>query len=76
MTHGPTALGDKRREDILQFITDFWTENGYAPTVREVAAGVGLRTPSAAYHHLVQLEQDGYLKWKTTIARSLRVVRR
>jgi len=68
--------GDRRRAAILEFITDYWTVNGYAPTVREVARGVGLATPSAAYHHLVLLERDGRLQWKTTIARSLRVVQR
>jgi len=69
-----TDQGERRRRDILLFIAEFWAANGYAPTVREVASGTGLRTPSAAYYHLVLLEQAGHLQWKTAIARSLRVV--
>lgn len=66
--------GEERRTRILEFIVGFWALKGFAPTVREVAAGVGLASPSSAFHHLVVLERAGLLLWEPSISRSLRVV--
>lgn len=65
--------GDQRRAEILEFVVDYWAENGIAPTIREVASGVGLHV-SSAHHHILALERVGLLVSTPGTMRSLRVV--
>lgn len=62
-----------RQELILQVISDYWTANGIAPTVRDVARQVGC-FPSTAAHHLDVLESAGRIERRPRIPRSMRVV--
>ena len=41
---------------------DFISVNGYAPTIREIAAGVGLGSPATVEEHLQTLEHKGVIK--------------
>jgi SOS-response transcriptional repressor LexA len=66
--------GEYRRERIVEFVSDFWTDNGYGPTIREVAQGVGLLAASSARYELVQLRDAGRLTWADGRPRTLRVV--
>lgn len=50
------------REYILQFIKDYFKEHGYAPTVREICAGVGLKSTSSVYNHLKRMIRDGMIE--------------
>jgi len=50
-----------KREKILQFISKFIRENGYAPTVREIGDAVGLKSPSSVQYQLSRLREDGLL---------------
>lgn len=50
-----------RAEMIRGFIVDFTADRGYAPSVREIMAGVGLSTPSAVQHHLIALRKAGLI---------------
>lgn len=47
---------------ILEFVNDFTRENGYAPSVREIGAAVGLRSTASVSYHLEQLKQKGMLQ--------------
>ena len=49
------------RENILDFIRAFRRENGYSPSVREVARHCGIKSPSVVQYHLDQLEQTGLI---------------
>ena len=46
---------------ILDFVNDFTRENGYAPSVREIGAAVGLRSTASVSYHLEQLKEKGLL---------------
>ena len=50
-----------REEQVLNFIREFSTENGYAPSIREICAGVGLRSTASVNYHLKNLQQKGLL---------------
>lgn len=50
-----------REEQVLNFIREFSTENGYAPSIREICAGVGLRSTASVNYHLKNLQQKGML---------------
>ncbi|MBR2937363.1 MAG: transcriptional repressor LexA [Oscillospiraceae bacterium] len=46
---------------ILEFVNQFVQENGFAPSVREIGAAVGLRSTASVSYHLQQLQAKGLL---------------
>jgi repressor LexA len=59
----PVAAGiTARQQDILMMIRGWIGQYGYPPTVREIAAAVGLGSPSSVAHHLKALERRGLLR--------------
>ncbi len=46
---------------ILDFVNEFVQENGFAPSVREIGAAVGLRSTASVSYHLQQLQEKGLL---------------
>ena len=53
-------LTPKQRQ-IYEFIQAFSAERGYPPSVREIGAAVGLKSPSTVHFHLKGLEEAGIL---------------
>ena len=51
-----------KSERILSFVNEFVQENGFAPSVREIGAAVGLRSTASVSYHLQQLQEKGYLQ--------------
>ena len=47
---------------ILDYVNQFVFENGYAPSVREIGAAVGLRSTASVSYHLQQLQAKGMLQ--------------
>lgn len=43
-------------------VRDFITNNGYSPTVREIASVMGVRSTSCVSAALARLERDGYIQ--------------
>ena len=50
-----------KAELIVEFVNQFVQENGYAPSVREIGAAVGLRSTASVSYHLQQLQEKGLL---------------
>jgi len=59
---------------ILNFIRSFLRDRGYAPTVRDIAKGCSISTPSVVQHHLNMLERQGYIYRDPEVFRSIRLV--
>lgn len=55
------SKSNPREEQILTFIREYSAENGYAPSIREICAGVGLRSTASVNYHLKNLQQKGML---------------
>ena len=55
------ARTSNKAELILEFVNQFVQENGYAPSVREIGAAVGLRSTASVSYQLQQLQQKGLL---------------
>lgn len=53
---------NKRQANTFEFIKLFLATNGYPPTIREIAEGVGLLSSSTVHGHLERLEKKGYIK--------------
>ena len=49
-------------EKILQFIIDYIQEHGYSPTIREIGAGVGLKSTSSVVYHLKCMLKCGMIE--------------
>lgn len=53
------ARTSNKKQEILQFLNHFIRENGYAPSVREIAQAVGLRSTATVHYHLNALRDEG-----------------
>ena len=51
-----------KREEILEFLRQFTQENGYAPSVREICAAVGLQSTATVHYHLNALRDAGLIE--------------
>jgi repressor LexA len=64
------------RQRILSFIGKFLNDRGYAPTVRDIARGCNISTPSVVQYHLNTLEREGYIRRDPEVFRSIQLVGR
>ena len=55
------ARTSDKGQKILEFLEEFVRENGYAPSVREIAAAVGLNSTASVSYQLHRLEEQGLL---------------
>lgn len=51
----------RKQQQIYDYILAFTSENGYPPSVREIAAAVGLKSPSTVHFHMKGLEEAGMI---------------
>ena len=51
-----------KADRILEYVNQFVQENGYAPSVREIGAAVGLRSTASVSYHLQALQAKGLLQ--------------
>ena len=56
------ARTSNKSQLILEFVNTFVQENGFAPSVREIGAAVGLSSTASVSYHLQQLQQKGLLQ--------------
>lgn len=64
----------KRQRQILDFITDFYNEHGYAPSLREIGEHFNLSSPATIHAHIQSLKQKGMLKTSFNQARSIEII--
>ena len=50
-----------KQQRIYDFIQSFAAQHGYPPSVREIGAAVGLKSPSTVHFHLKGLEEAGII---------------
>lgn len=63
----------KRQQQIYDYIRAYQKEKGYPPSVREIAAAVGLSSPSTVHAHLNALEERGLIKRDAAKPRAIEV---
>lgn len=64
----------ERDFETYQFIISYIQENGYPPTVREIADGTGVTSTSTVCNRLMKLENDGWIKLKLSSSRAIKVI--
>src|SRR5580704_10138437 len=63
-----------RQKDVLRFIVALTEENGYPPTLAELAKALGLKNRMTVHQHVVALKKKGLVQWEPGLNRSLRVL--
>lgn len=66
-------LTEKQR-GILEYIYAFSQNQGYPPTIREIADRFEI-TPKGAYDHLKAIEKKGYIKCEKNRSRAIEILR-
>lgn len=67
---------DDRSRAIFEFICRFSDENGFSPTLREIARDQGYKSSSGVIRHLDKLEKWGWIARHHGSARSIHILRR
>jgi repressor LexA len=52
----------KKKQQILQFLTDYIEDRSYAPTLAEIAEHFGLSSAATVHEHLQYLEDHGFIR--------------
>ena len=51
----------RKQQEVYDFILSFTNEHGYPPSVREIGAALGLKSPSTVHFHMKGLEEAGVI---------------
>ncbi|MFC2020703.1 transcriptional repressor LexA [Chloroflexota bacterium] len=62
-----------RQQHIIDFVSRFWQENTYPPTVRDIVSGCGISSTSVVDYNLGILEREGYIRRHPGISRSIKL---
>ncbi len=63
-------LSDKQQR-IVDFIGNFWSENNFPPSVRDIVAGCSLSSTSVADYNLKILEKKGVIRRHKEVSRGI-----
>jgi repressor LexA len=50
------------QRQTLEFLRNFLADKGYAPSLKDIADFIGVRSPSTAHFHLERLEDKGFIR--------------
>lgn len=63
----------QKEKDVLDYISECVERNGYAPSVRDICAAVGIKSTSSVHGYLHRLEAKGYIKKSSGKSRALSI---
>ena len=66
----------KRQSEILDYLTEYIGDHGYAPSFEEISAAMGFRSLATVHEHLSNLERKGAIRRSYNESRSIEVVAR
>lgn len=64
----------QKQRAVLEFLKSFIAENGYPPTLCEIAKHFNFRSLNAAESHLSSLKKYGFISQKPGIARGIKIL--
>lgn len=64
----------KQKRAILEFLQKYVRDNGYAPTLTEIAKAFDLSSLATVHEHLAFLEQAGFIKRDRNNARGIEIL--
>lgn len=63
-----------RQAEVLDFITSYIEGFGFAPTLRELASGLKIKSHKNVISHIDALEKKGYIERTSAKSRAIRIV--
>lgn len=63
-----------KQKTVLDYLRNFIDEKGYPPTIREIASGIGAKSPSTVQMYLETLIEKGYIERDPTKPRTISIV--
>ena len=64
----------QRQYEVYTYIKEYVAENGFSPTVREIATGLGIGSPNGVMSHLKALVRKGHIQLGGTYkSRNIRI---
>jgi repressor LexA len=64
----------KRQREILDYLSEFIQQHGYAPSLEEVGHRFGLSSLATVHKHLTNLQEKGFIKRAWNRSRSVELV--
>jgi repressor LexA len=64
----------RRQREILDYLTDFIEEHGYAPSLEEIGQRFGLSSLATVHKHLTNLQDKGFIRRAWNRSRSVELV--
>ena len=63
-----------RQQKILEFIRNFYQENGFPPTVRDIQKNCGISSTSVVDYNLQILQREGHIRRMPEVARGIELL--
>jgi repressor LexA len=64
----------KRQREILDYLNEFITKHGYAPSLEEIGRRFGLSSLATVHKHLTNLQEKGFIKRAWNRSRSVEMI--
>ncbi len=64
----------KRQKQVLDYLTEYISDHGYAPSFEEIAQHFGYTSLATVHEHLSNLERKGYIRKAYNESRSIELV--
>jgi repressor LexA len=64
----------KRQREILDYLTSYGSEHGYAPSFEEIAEQFNYNSLATVHEHLSNLERKGYIKRSYNESRAIEIL--
>lgn len=63
----------QKEKEVFEYITECLENNGYAPSVRDICAAVGIKSTSSVHEYIRRLETKGYIRKSSGKSRALSI---
>ena len=63
----------QKEREIFEYISDCLQKNGFAPSVRDICAEVGIKSTSSVHEYLRRLEAKGFIRKSSGKSRALSI---
>src|SRR5690242_17467689 len=64
----------KRQREILNYLTAYTEQNGFAPSFEEIAENFNYNSLATVHEHLTNLERKGYIKRSYNESRAIEIM--
>ena len=64
----------KRQREILDYLNEFISQHGYAPSLEEIGRRFGLSSLATVHKHLTNLQEKGFIKRAWNRSRSVEMI--